>query len=173
MTRVLVVGDSLAGKTKMLQLATAGHIPYNVFRSTQIEEYEPISGATFYVVPGGITDANLQQLCVGVDGVVVVYASTSSICAAKRWLTRISRLAEGVHRVPVLICCSGYDRDSMPPLPDARLSNLLRRYPFSEHTYLVNTSLCGTRDCINRIVCRIRRESPSPLAIVRQLTESR
>lgn len=167
MTRIIVVGDSLAGKTKMLQLATTGCVPYNVFRSTQVEEYEPIAGATFCVAPGGITDANLQQLCVGADGLVVVYRSSSSINAGKRWLRRIRRLVSGVARVPVLICCNGSER-----VDRRRLSDVLREYPMAEHTHISESSLCGTRDCINRIVYRIRRGAPSPLVLVRLPTGS-
>ena len=167
MTRIIVVGDSLAGKTKMLQLATIGHIRHNVFRSTQIEEYEPIAGATFCGAPGGITDANLQQLCVGADGLVVVYRSSSSINAGQRWLRRMRRLVSGTARVPVLICCNGSEQ-----LSCHRLCSVLREYPMAEHTHISETDICGTRDCINRIVYRVRRESPSPLVIVRLSTES-
>lgn len=171
MTRVIVVGDSLSGKTKMLQLATMGRIPHDVFRSTQIEEYMPIAGATFCVAPGGITDHNLQQLCAGADGLVVVYRSDASIYAGRRWLKRISRLVEGSTRVPVLICCLGSASSCSPQEAGRHLGAVLREYPMAEHTQLTETSLCGTKDCVNRIVYRIRKAPPSPLVIVRLLTE--
>lgn len=151
----------------MLQLATNGRAEYNVFRSTQVEEYAPIVGAVFCVAPGTITNCNLQQLCTGADGLLVLYKGDSAVLAAETWLRRISGLVTGIKRVPVLVCCT-----SKYSVPHRYLCNVLQEYPMAEHTHVCVSSLCGTKDCVNRIVYRVRKEPPSPLAIVKQLTES-
>ena len=162
MTQILVVGDSLVGKTNFMYHVTTGTVPINVFRSVSPEYFRPLRDANFIVAPGQIMDTQLQRLADGVDGIMVLYNEGSTIMSAKRWLLRLRRLMVGVEKAPILVCCHG-DVGASENL-NGRL-DLLRAYPLAEHTYTSVSRRVGMIDCINRITCRARREHPSPLAV--------
>lgn len=162
MTKIVVVGDSGVGKTTFMHLAATGAVPQNVFRSTDIELFRPIRDASFLVVNGGILDVDLQRICTGADGILVLYRCGTSVHVAKRWLTRLNRTMVNVARVPVIICCH---TDGSNEASNMNIHLLLRGYPRAEHTLTSVARPAGIQDCVNRVVLRARRDHPSPLAV--------
>ena len=167
MTRIIVVGDSLAGKSTMFRAVTLGQVPHNVFRSTTVEQFVPVPHAHFVVLPGHACDTQLRELADGADAVVVVYHVQAGVRSASKWLLRLAAVVHNLYRVPLLICCFGGRRAS-----GSVLQSLLCRYPRAEHVDICMDRISGIADSVNRIVYRVRRECPSPLAAVRQLTGS-
>lgn len=165
MTLILVVGDSRAGKTTFAHLACHHRRPLNVFRSTCTETFYlrgNCSVAELRVVPGDVTNEHLIHDAHGVDGVIVLYDTSHTIHSASRWLLRLSRLVVGLHRVPLLVCC--HKSTALSSHHDRRLSELLIRYKTAEHTCTSEERPIGIVDCVNRMVTRVRRLPPSPLA---------
>jgi len=161
MTRIIVLGDSRVGKTTLMLIACRDRLPLNIYASTVLETFtlEGTRGpvATFDVLPGNATDSALQVCAAGADGVVVLYGC--HVYDAKRWLNRLQARCSGLMGVPILVCCHG---ESIHP-PGRRVCELLMEYPRAEHTQTCWSHRAGIKDCANRIVTRVKRDSPSPL----------
>ena len=150
-----MMGDSRVGKTEFAVLATTGHVPLNVYASTQLEVFQlrgTCTVADIVVVPGKADNAMLAEATEGATGIIVLY--TNSIYSARRWLVRVP----GSERVPILICSHN---NRMPP--DRRVRDTLGLYITAEHTCTSSLLVTGMKDCVNRIVCRARKDIPSPL----------
>lgn len=160
MTSIVVLGDSSAGKTAFMHRAICGRVPLNIFTSTAVETFEWTgalqSSANFYVVPGTYDDSQLAHALQGADALLVLYAD--DVHTARTWLCRASRAARGVHRVPIIMA-----RTTKRSIAEPALASTLRAFPRAEHAAV--TSTAGARDCINRILMRARRDSPSPLEL--------
>jgi hypothetical protein len=164
MTKVVVVGDSRVGKTGFAHIACSHDLPLNLFRSTEVETFY-LHGvdttATLSVVPGNALDDVLSCVCNGSDAIIALYDSRKSVYTAKRWLNRIERMIDGVHRVPIMIC--SHSIHTSPCVHDRRLSDVLQQYPCAEHTCTATGRSVGIVDCVNRIVTKVRSRHPSPL----------
>ena len=158
MTSIAVMGDSRAGKTAFMHRAIHGRVPLNIFTSTMVETFRWVgaleSSADFHVVPGTCSDEQLLHALRGVDAMLVLYKD--EVGTARHWLWRAARGMLGVHRLPVIVVCTG---TSSPEL----VASMLRAYPCAEHAVVTTTA--GAQDCVNRIVMRARRDPPSPLEL--------
>lgn len=165
MTQLVIVGDSRVGKTSFAHIACSHELPRNIFRSTEVETFY-LHGldttATLLVVPGDTLDDVLSCVCNGSDAIIVLYDSTKSIYTAKRWLNRIHRMIDGVHRIPLMIC--SHSIRTRPCVHDRRVSDVLQQYPNAEHTCTSIGRTAGIVDCVNRMITKVRSGHPSPLA---------
>jgi len=152
-TRIVVLGDSRVGKTEFAHRATGKPVPLNIYTSDQLE-YFTLQGtctqAQIVVVPGRADEQTLAQGCRGATGVVVLY--TNDISSASRWLVR----AAPRYTTPILLVSH---RSTVPP--GRAVLDTLQAWQTAEHACISST--VGMADCINRIVTRARRDTPSPL----------
>jgi hypothetical protein len=158
MVRVLVVGDSRTGKSKMMHLATTGTCPLNLFTNRRPETFV-LRGTTltaqFCVVHGSASDEHLHaEIERGADAIVIVFKNSAR--SARTWLARCTRGHST--SLPILIC---QHNSSCEPGP--LVVHLLRHYPTAEFTVTRSCRVAGLSDCANRIVRRARAEPGSPL----------
>ena len=150
------MGDSRTGKTEFAHLATALPVPLNIYTSVGLEYFQ-LRGthtvADVVVVPGNADDAMLRDACKGATGVVVLYKD--NIHSARRWINRANAAS-----VPILVCAHG---SAVPP--GRRVRETLQYYITAEHTCTSPLYTTGIVDCLSRIVCRARRDMPSPLGL--------
>ena len=158
MTRVLVMGDSGTGKTAFMIAATGKSVPYNVFRSTQIETFF-MCNAKFEVVPGTCGMSALREVCDGADGIIVICKQGYST-HARAWLRKIESITNDELHVPIIIC--GHGKNTACDIGEEGV-RLLRRYPNSEYAFTCDAWPEGIKDCANRIVHRIRRAPTTPI----------
>jgi len=157
MVRVLVVGDSRTGKSKMMHLATTGTCPLNLFTNRRPETFV-LRGTTltaqFCVVHGSASDAHLRaEIERGADAIVIVFKNSAR--SARTWLARCTH--DRPTSLPIMIC--QHDSSCEPGPPRA----ILRHYPTAEFTVTHSRRVVGLMDCANRIVRRARAEPGSPL----------
>ena len=161
MTRVAVLGDSRAGKTEFMHLATSGRAPLNIYTSREPELFTlqgAFSTALFVVVPGSADGDAFEAAVAGADAILVLYADHHAE-AARRWILRVTRGRSTT--LPILICAHNAKG---PPAPQ-RVADLLRHFPSAEHTYTSTLYVTGIVDCANRIVRRARKELGSPVSL--------
>lgn len=153
-TKIVVLGDSRVGKTVFAHRATGKPVPLNIYTSTQLE-YFTLRGtytqAQIVVVPGTAGEGTLSEGCKDATGVVVLYKD--NVHTARRWLMRA---VPPTSNVPILLC----SHESTVP-PGRRVRETLQAYLTAEHTCTSHAT--GMMDCMNRIVARARRDTPSPL----------
>lgn len=163
MNMVVLVGDSLSGKTVFAHVGCRIEVPMNVFRSTQAEVFYFDSTGKVIVVPGTASDEVLSQVCDNADGVMILYTKKQGVPSALKWLRRLENTVSNLRSVPMLIC--HHKQVHAGTSFDRRHTNMLTRYANAEHADTSVRYTAGTVDCFNRVFTRIRRQHPSPLVL--------
>ena len=163
MNKVVLVGDDQVGKTTFAHIACMHSVPLNLYRSTDNESYflhGEHNSTELVVVYSRVTNTQLVNIVAGAEGIIVLY--DVDIYSAKRWLRRLANCMQGVYKVPVLIC--KHKSAQSHGRHDRRLSETLAQYHNAEHTHTSKDRATGIQDCMNRVITKIRRNLPSPLA---------
>jgi hypothetical protein len=153
-TRIVILGDSMVGKTVFAHIATGMPVPLNIYKSTQLEYfmlYGTCTSAEIVVVPGTADKDTISRGCKDATGIIVLYKDY--VCAARRWLGRVVPPSTAV---PILLCSY---RSTIAA--GRRVHETLQAYTTAEHASICHS--IGIVDCVNRIVTRARRDLASPL----------